>query len=186
MRKTSAQPVPAMIAKALVFLICAWVSATHMTDYWVIGPTFGLVVLVWRSTDVDALFKPDAAAFLVASTLIYALVARLSEQHIKGLNTYSDVPLEVAVGIGTILLPASHALLLKVSWRRVAIAIPGIYVPWFVLSRLLDQPWIGGRISGALNSSMIVNLASIWQAAYLALMFLLRLEAGKSSTKRAK
>ena len=46
MRKTSAQPAPAAIAKAVVFLICAWVSATHMTDSWVIGSTFGLVVLI--------------------------------------------------------------------------------------------------------------------------------------------
>ena len=165
----------ATAAKAVVFLLCAYTSATHMSDYWVIGPTFGLVVLIWRSTDVDALFKPDALSFLVASTLIYALVVRLE----KG-----DLKLEGAVAVGTILLPLAHAWLLKVPWKRAAIAIPATYAVWFVLSRLLgqlhDMTAIGVNIGDVLDKTRIVNLASIWQAAYLGFMFWPGLEGRKA------
>ena len=171
MRKTSAQPTPATVVKAIAFLVCAWVSAAHMSDYWVIGPTFGLVVLVWRSTDVDALFKPDALAFLAASTLIYALVVRLER---------GDLKLEGAVAVGTILLPLAHARFLKASWKRVATAIPGIYVVWFILSRALgqihDSAGISQKINEALHDVRIINLASIWQVVYLTFMFLLRIK----------
>lgn len=170
MRQTSAQPAPAMIvqaAKVFVFLICAWVSATHMTDYWVIGPMFGLVVLIWRSTDVDSLFKPDAAAFLIASTLIYAVMVKLERS--------DNFTLETAVAAGTVLLAATHAGFLKVPWNRAAIAAVGTYVVWLILSRLLGQlderTQIGQTINEALRASRLVNLASIWQATYLAFMF---------------
>lgn len=181
MRKTSAQPTLATVVKAVALLICAGVSADHMSDYWVIGPTFGLVVLVWRSTDVDALLKPDAAAFLAASALIYALVVRLE----KG-----DFKLEGAVAVGTILLPLAHAWLLKAPWKRAAVAIPGIYVVWFVLNRALgrldDTTAIGQKIAEALRDARVINLASIWQAAYLGFMFLLGLETEKASRRSAK
>ena len=179
MRRTGPQPALATAAKAVVFLLCAYTSATHMSDYWVIGPTFGLVVLIWRSTDVDALFKPDALSFLVASTLIYALVVRLE----KG-----DLKLEGAVAVGTILLPLAHAWLLKVPWKRAAIAIPATYAVWFVLSRLLgrldDSSGIGQKISEALDEVRIINMASVWQAAYLGFMFLLNPEGSKRSQRR--
>lgn len=188
MRQTSAQPTLATVVKTVAFLICAWVSAAHMTDYWVIGPTFGLVVLVWRSTDVDALFKPDALAFLIASTLIYALVVRLQDTHINGLGVSSDVPLEIAVGVGTILLPLAHARFLKAPWKRAAIAIPAIYITWFVLSSALSalnsESRIGQKLSEALDQFQLLNLASIWQAAYLAFMFWPGLEPGRGSRRR--
>lgn len=184
MRQSSAQPAPAMIAQAakvVVFLVCAWVSAAHMSDYWVIGPTFGLVVLVWRSTDLDTLSKPDAAAFLVASTLIYALVVRLE----KG-----DFKLEGAVAVGTILLPLAHAWLLKAPWKRAGTAILGIYAVWFLLSKMLgqlhDTAGTSQKISEALDEVRLINLASIWQAAYLAFMFWPGLDAVKANRKAAK
>ena len=168
MRQTNAPPTPAAIVKAVVFLICAWVSAQHMTDYWVVGPTFGLVILIWRSTDIDDLFKPNALAFLAASTLIYALVVRLDK--------IGDFRLEWAVAVGTFLLPLVHAIILKAPWRRAAIAIPAIYVVWLVLSHLLgelnDSSGIGQKVSEALDDVRFINLASIWQAAYLGFMFM--------------
>ena len=94
MSKSTTRLTLATVVKAFAFLVCAYVSAEHMTDYWVIGPTFGLVVLIWRATDVDHLFKSGAAAFLIASTLIYALVVRLEKGELK---------LGGAVAVGTIL-----------------------------------------------------------------------------------
>ena len=179
MRKTSAQPALATAAKVVVFLLCAYASATHMSDSWVIGPMFGLVVLIWRSPDVDDLFKPDAAFFLAASTLIYALVVKLERSE--------SFTLETAVAAGTVLLLAAHAGFLKTSWNRAAIAACGTYIVWFVVSRLLGQldegTQIGQTISEALRDSRLVNLASIWQGAYLGFMFGPELMAGKGSRR---
>ena len=174
MPKTQIQPAPAAIVKAVVFLICAWVSATHMTDYWVIGSTFGLVVLIWRSTNVDDLFKPDAVTFLIASTLIYALVVRLERSE--------NFTLEAAVGVGSVLLAAAHAGFLKIPWNRAAVAACGTYIVWFLLSRVLGKldegTQISQTISEALRDSRLINLASIWQGAYLGFMFWSDLRAG--------
>ena len=174
MRKTSDKPTLAMAAKVVVFLLCAYASATHMTDYWVIGPMFGLVVLIWRSPDVDDLFKPEAGLFLIASTLIYVLVVKMERS--------DKVDLQTMVGVGTILLPLAHAYFLKAPWRRTMIAIPAIYITWFVLSRVLgylnDSTGISQTISEAIRDSRVLNLASVWQAAYLGFMFWPELRAG--------
>jgi hypothetical protein len=156
----------ALAAKILVLLLCAYGSATHMTDYWVIGPMFGLVVLIWRSPDVDDLFKPDAALFLAASTLIYALVVKLERSE--------NFTLEAAVAAGTVLLAAAHAGFLKTPWNRAAVAACGTYIVWFLLSRLLGQldegTQIGQTISEGLRDTRLINLASIWQVAYVGFM----------------
>ena len=145
-----------LVGRIALFLAGAFISGKQVNEYWYIGPTFGIVVLAWYANSIQQLLSLRSLGFLVASTLIYALVARLAGE------------LMVAVAIGTLLLPTAHAALLGTSWRRTAIAVPGIYGTWYLLGLLTS--WLGERWRlGPLEH--FVHLVSIWQVAYLLFMF---------------
>jgi hypothetical protein len=121
-----------------------------------VGPIFGIVVLVWQSDYVLALFGSESLKFLVLSTLIWALVDVLL--HVASADRYFDLDILV----GSILLPCAHAWVFRSSWRR-AFAIALSFVG-FESSRLLPE----GRSHAV---AQIINAASLWQGGYLLAMF---------------
>lgn len=143
-----------LIARIGLFVVGAFISGKQMDEYWYIGPTFGIVVLAWYANSIQNLLSLRNLGFLVASTLIYALVARLAGE------------LMVAVAIGTLLLPTAHAALLGTSWKRTAIAVPGIYGGWYLLG--LAASWLEEWLWPVQS---FVHMASLWQFAYLLFMF---------------
>jgi hypothetical protein len=141
-----------------------------------VGGIFGIVVLVWYARDLKDLVIWRCVLFLISSMVIGVGV-------FWGINiqNYMDSlwgtvnELYMAVLLGTILLPVAHSLLFPTSWRRVLIAIPSVYMVWFVcftlnygirthvnpLSDLVMEGW----------ENPIINHVSVWQAAYLVSMF---------------
>lgn len=144
------------LGKVIVFLAGAYFSGQYLNSYWYIGPIFGVVVLVWNTTSLRELLRLRNCAFLLASTLIYALVSQLLSREFS-----------LAVAIGTVLLPLAHMLFLRVHWKRTLVAIPCIYGSWYLLNIVIYT------LSGE-NAPLVgafVNMVSSWQAAYLLYMF---------------
>ena len=148
------------LARVLLFAAGAYVSFDRCAEHWVVGPVFGTVVLLWRPAGVRGAFTSKSLGFLASSTLIYALVYGISRQKMPEVP-YLFSSFMLAVLVGTVLLPLAHGWWLGAPRRRVRLAIPVVYVA-FYLSQFLDPPdavqkWI--------------NAVSIWQAAYLFCFF---------------
>ena len=165
-QRSPSQPILRVSAKVLIFLIALYVSIRHVLDYWYIGPVFGTVILVWHAPSMRNLVNVRCGAFLVASTLIYALVVRTFNPDFwepsPGTNN-----LYLAVAVGTILLPLAHALFLHASWRRLLVAIPGIYGVWCLVSILAEKLDFFTRGPAGPVPSHIAS----WQIAYLVFLF---------------
>ena len=149
-----------LLAKLLVFVAGAYVSFAHCAEYWVVGPVFGLVVLCWQAASLRTFFAPKRLGFLASATLLYALVYWISSQKLPEIP-YLFSAFLLAVLVGTVLLPLAHGWWLGASRRRVRIAIPVIYVV-FYLTQFLNLP-------DAVQKW--VNAVSLWQAAYLYCFF---------------
>lgn len=154
--------------------------------YWHIGPLFGLVVVVWHAASLRALCSLRSGAFLLASTLILGVVGVLSialpflvastlmslgvESHAA--SSFGMISAHAAYVLGTALLPLAHAGILKTSWTRVRIAIPSIYVAWFLVS--LPIGWLNFKFDLHFDQvplGPLLNPVYIWQACYLVFMF---------------
>ena len=64
-------------------------------------------------------------------------------------------------------MPAAHAALSSSDWPRAGVAIPILYAGWFAVWHAVDWVWEGLN----LPHLAVLNLASIWQAVYLLVMF---------------
>jgi hypothetical protein len=122
-----------------------------------VGPIFGVVVLVWQSDYVLALFESESLKFLLLSTLIWSLVDWLL--HMASGDRYFDLD----ILMGSILLPCAHAWVFRSSWRRAGLAIALSFVG-FELSRLIPE-------NGPDLMRRIINPAALWQGGYLLAMF---------------
>lgn len=153
---------PAIVAaaRAVIFVIGAYFCQEYAAEYWVVGPLFGAVVLFWHFSFARRTLHWNAAFFLIASTLIYALVVWISRKPRLG-----DDAFYWAVWVGTILLPVAHALMLGASHSRAALAVPCIYGLWYGISSVLGQFTLPQAVQPFLNT------VSIWQALYLLFLF---------------
>jgi hypothetical protein len=144
----------------------AFLSKTGGLEPWAIGALFGLAVLAWG-------FLPDlrpqtivrGAAFVAAAAIVNEIVFQIAvwgSFHLPQWDARVPIaPVPAAVLTGTVLLPLAHRLLLGTTWRRLAVAVPGIGLTCAACivfaSRVIH-----------LNMG---TLAVVWQWAYL--MFLL-------------
>ncbi len=159
MGTAAVRPLLLLIARIAAFLVGAHGTRQVVTSSWYVGPIFGLVVLVWYARSLRELFALQSAGFLAASTLIYSLVFRIASMGMTEENVF-----RAAVAIGTIFLPLAHKAFLTASWRRVLIAVPGIYGLWYALSSLIAKRTWPQPVDS------LVNPVAIWQAAYLLFM----------------
>ncbi|MBI2093300.1 MAG: hypothetical protein HYT88_01050 [Candidatus Omnitrophica bacterium] len=150
--------------KTVLFLIGAYLSLKTCVFHWFVGPIFGVVILIWRAKRFELELNPLTGGFLAASTFIYALVLWVFQ--ILNAESNSNHALEIAVAVGTALLPLAHMAFLSASWKRIAIAIPGIYGGWYALYIFLEKTKLVDAASHA-----IINVVSIWQALYLFFLF---------------
>lgn len=145
-----------------LFALCAWISQEHMDDRWVIGPVFGLVVLAWQ-VKWPPVLTAQHGLFLLASTLIYAVVAHIAVEA-KTPFGEGDSELYLAVALGTVLLPLAHRQFLGATWERTWRTVLGVYAVWFVVVQCFS-------LMDVSLDWALVNTASVWQALYLYCMF---------------
>ena len=122
-----------------------------------VGPLFAVVVLAWQSNSMRSLFRPKSLAFLLLSTLIWALVDWLLHLPV------GDRYFELMILVGSILLPCAHAWVFQSSWRRAGLAI--------LLSFAAFEGWrlIPTDLSSWIRD--VINAALLWQGGYLLAMF---------------
>ena len=115
----------------IVYGVSAWVSVKYADGYWVVGPVFGAAVISYDSDSFRKLVVGRHLAFFIASTLIYALVYRISigpwEFHSDFLNYFAG-PFPSAVVTGSVLLPIAHRVIFRktpAAAFRVAASIRG-------------------------------------------------------------
>ena len=150
--------------KLAVFVAGALMSVRWMESPWVVGPVFGVVVAVWQMRTFRDVLTPRAFAFLLASTLLYALMLRWFDPAL-----FSDRPdnLWLVVLAGTALLPLAHAVCFGTSWRRTLLAIPGIYASWLLVGWLIQHSPLAESPLGRCEAAVVW-----WQLLYL--MFVVR------------
>jgi len=144
------------LACAYGSLVCVY-QTSDLNE--LVGPMFGLVVLLWRPWG-KAIFGMRSAIFLLLSTVIWLAVNQIAHGSLS-------LSLRAGVLFGSVSLPVAYAWVFKASWGRVRLAVPLTYAAFE----------LGLALMSALQStpldfvSTIVNHVSLWQFAYLLSMF---------------
>lgn len=147
--------------RALVFLAGAYFSFQKVDDFWFVGPIFGAVVLIWEWSFKEKLDLAKAVGFFAASTLIYALVYRISKIDMPKIDKLFD-SVYCAVIVGSFLMPVAYKLFFGGSLKKTLIAIPAIYAIFYLSSLVFpDVQKPAGNI---------INIVTFWQGAYLFLL----------------
>jgi len=150
--------------RIVLAVAAAWLSARGGIDPWIIGAAFGLVILSWTATRPRQLVSFASVAFALSSALVCELVSRIALSGSFNASRWGGDPrmaLAAAMLAGTVLLPVAHAVLLKATWRRAAVAVAGIALT--CLACTVVVPRVASLTVGA--------LAVVWQTAYLVFFF---------------
>ena len=135
-------------------------SLTH-SDGWWIGLLFGFTILLWTRRPISHV---RAVLFAGIASLVFVGTVHFTQQaffgRVPGLAHLPASPLFIAVLVGGALLVSAHAVLLGASARRIAVAIPGIFIVWYSNFHLL----------GLLGTGDVGVAISVWQAIYLVFM----------------
>lgn len=155
------------VARLAGYLIGAFLSARLCAAYWYVGPIFGAVILVWcfGLTVRPNLFR--LSSFFACSTLLYALVFLIANLRQPPWMFEPFDMVAVGVLVGSILLPASHVLLLGGRWRSPAVtgilliaSYFAVYYLFFVLQKI--------GLPGGYSTYLVVY---VWQGIYLVRFF---------------
>jgi hypothetical protein len=120
-----------LAAKVLVAIAASYFSfQLALTYWWYVGLVFGLVVILFDTRTPKEFFKTQHLQFLLASTAIFALVYWIAVTVQKGHTPFKLYGNLLGTAVGSILLPLAHKMFLSVSWKRVQVAIPVLYVSW--------------------------------------------------------
>ena len=156
------------LLRILFFVAGTITSYIYAPKYWIVGPIFGAVVLFWHWSLTRKPRLLGYVGFFLASTLIYALVIKMSSIH---------TPETGLIGIfmpwlmaGTILLPIAHKYFLKVSWPKVLVTIIAVYAVAYTGGTLLNKVDLYSN-----PIRYFVNIVMLWQGTYLFCMFTPRL-----------
>lgn len=159
------------IVRAVSYLIGAWISQRYAAGYWVVGPVFGLVVLIWDSEMPGDLFRLKNVPFLTASTLIYACVFWIASRDFGYNSTFWEIFTGSAswgVLLGSLLMPQVHRAVFGKGERAGALTVQLILSFYLVtaVSKLADHFGYGNGVN------YIAIAVFVWQGLYLANFFL--------------
>ncbi len=160
-----------ILFRLLVFAASAWVSNKYADGYWVVGPVFGAAVVSYdlRSPQDLKIFKHGA--FIAASTLIYALVYRISRLE-WGNNTdlfeYFAGSFPAAIVTGSVLMAAVHTLIFNKSKEIMARAVAALVVTFYLATFLM---YFNEKSNLGLNVPWIAVMIALWQGTYLYVFF---------------
>src|SRR3989338_2932502 len=87
-----------------VYGIGSWICFKNVAGYWVVGPVFGTMMLVWRWAAGKNIRERRSVVFFIVSTLVYALVYFVADKFDN---------LAYAVWAGSALMTLAHALIYR-------------------------------------------------------------------------
>lgn len=157
----------AHIVAIVAYLASVYISREYCDGYWVVGPVFAAAALIahYGASGLKVSFRH--ALFLVASTLVYALVYWIYQHGWDFRRDEVDMligSLSMGVVAGSILMPALHAFLFDVDMKKVRRTAGLLIVSWYLVifvSKLDNE--FGFPIS--LDYTLLAIAA--WQAVYL-------------------
>ncbi len=151
----------------LAYAASVFVSHRFLTEYWVVGPVFGVALLLANPERVFKKLSFQHLLFLGASTLIYALVLWISNHGWKFREEGIDMlfgSTSAAIAVGSLLLPSVHALLFGTDFKTVRSVSLALILSWYgtLLLSWLDET-IG--IKPPIDYSLVA--LALWQGIYL-------------------
>ncbi len=165
----------------VLYVAASCVYPGHTTPVLWIGPSFGLVILVWSAQRLRELVTWRSGAFLIFSSLAmglawllglygvwlaYPLLQALGvEENQLERGTFELIGIVMTLGglwISTAILAVAHGALLRTSWQRVKMAICCIVIA-SCAAILVQRDFLDGGL-------FIPEVAS-WQVLYLLAMF---------------
>ena len=160
-----------ILFRLLVFAGSAWVSNKYADGYWVVGPVFGMAVVSYSMKSLNDLNIFRHAAFLVVSTLIYALVYRISRLqwgNDTDLFNYFIGSFPAAIVTGSVLMSAAHAIFFNKSKEAMVRGIVALVVSFYFLTFLM---YFNEKSHLGLQLQWITLMIAVWQGMYLYIFF---------------
>ncbi len=158
--------------RLVVFAVSVWTSNKYADGYWVVGPVFGMAAV---SFDIKSLKNLDLfrhAAFVGTSTLIYALVYRISRLQ-WGTDTdlfnYFIGSFPAAIVTGSVLMSVAHCIFFNKSKDLMVRAIVWLVASFYFLTFLMyfnEKSHLGWQVQ------WITVMIGVWQGLYLYAFFL--------------
>ena len=149
------------------YITSVLISWKFCAGFWVVGPVFALCFLAANYECVlSARSYPKHLIFILASTLIYALVFLIAD---KGWKFHQDSldavggSLTGGVVLGSILMPFVHAKLFGIDLKTAGRVSLWLVISWYavVLVSLIDE-WAGVKFS--IDYTLIGII--LWQGIY--------------------
>ncbi len=155
------------VARFLIYASSVFISCKYANSYWVIGPVFGLAVICWDSRNFRNFAAVKHVAFLISSTMIYALVFFVSSQNWNHGSDFTDSffgSLPIAVITGSILLPLAHKFLLKTGTKILFRTMPLLILSYYCVAAfsLANDAWKWG-----FQINFLFLTIGLWQGFYL-------------------
>ena len=157
--------------RLLVYGASVWVSNKYADGYWVVGAVFGLAVVSYDMKGFKDLDFIKHAIFLAFSTLIYALVYRISRLS-WGTDTdlfhYFIGSFPAAIVLGSVLMPITHCIAFNKSKELMVRAIVTLVASYYVVTLAM---YINEKSNLGLHVQWITVMIASWQGLYLYTFF---------------
>ena len=151
----------------LVYGLCVLISRRYCAGYWVVGPVFGVALLLVNFERVSKKLSSKHFAFVLASTLIYALVYFIADKGWKFRQDWLDMlagSLSGGIVLGSILMPLIHAKLFGLKFKAVKLVSLLLIVSWYAVAA---ASLIGEVIGFKSPIDFILIAIALWQGIYL-------------------
>lgn len=155
------------IISVIIWLVASYFSRQYAAGYWVVGPVFGAALLVYNRARVFKSFTLRHLFLFLASVFVYALVYLIAAKGWKFKNDWLDMLAGGTTGgviVGSILMPALHAMLFPVDAKMTRSVSLKLIASWYItllISKVLETAGFEFRID-----FLWISIAA-WQGIYL-------------------
>ncbi len=169
------------LIKLAIYFLCVWISTKFADGYAVVGPVFGLAVVAYDSKFFTNISREKHVGFLIASTLIYALVYWMSlrkwESSFEFFN-YLIGPFALGVVLGSVLLPYAHKMFFKKSPVLTKQVIAFLLISFYTVTFFA---YVYNEFGIGFSFNYAAIAIALWQGIYLYLFF----RSSAASSKRS-
>jgi hypothetical protein len=160
-----------VIFRLLVYAASVWVSNKYVGGYWVVGPVFGVAVVLFDAKSLKGLNIVRHAVFVGVSTLVYALVFRISEIKWGGdtdLFNYFIGSFPASVVTGSVLMSVAYTVIFNKGKDVMMRAMAGLVGSFYLLSFLA---YFNEKSHLGWNVEWLTLMIAVWQGLYLLVFF---------------
>ena len=160
-----------MLFRLAIYGASVWLSNKYAGGYWVVGPVFGLAVVSFDMKSPKDLNVIKHGIFIGLSTLIYALVYRISRLE-WGTDTdlyhYFIGSFPAAIVTGSVFMAVAHTLVFNKSKEVMARALLTLIACYYAVTLAM---YINEKSHLGLDVQWIAIMIAAWQGLYLHTFF---------------